>query len=64
MILRLHVRRPLRFPGKLLGRLVFGAIQWSPFVQDGGSRATRGAREPADRAGPAQLFFSSIRISW
>ena len=35
VILLLHLRRPLRFPGSLLGSLVFAAIRWSPFVQDG-----------------------------
>ena len=35
VILLLHVRRPLRFPASLLGSLVFNAIKWSPFVQDG-----------------------------
>jgi beta-hydroxylase len=35
VVLLLHVRRPLRFPVSLLGRAVFGAIRWSPFVQDG-----------------------------
>ena len=35
VILLLHIRRPLHFPASLLGRLVFAAIRWSPFVQDG-----------------------------
>lgn len=35
VVLLLHVRRPLRFPVSLLGRAIFGAIRWSPFVQDG-----------------------------
>ena len=35
VVLLLHVRRPLRFPGSLVGSAVFSAIKWSPFVQDG-----------------------------
>ena len=35
VILLLHLRRPIRFPVSLLGSAIFGAIKWSPFVQDG-----------------------------
>jgi len=35
VVLLIHVRRPLRFPASLIGDAVFGAIKWSPFVQDG-----------------------------
>lgn len=34
VILLLHVRRPLRFPGKVVGSGIFQAIKHSPFVQD------------------------------
>jgi aspartyl/asparaginyl beta-hydroxylase (cupin superfamily) len=35
VVLLFHVRRPLRFPGSLVGSLIFNAIRRSPFVQDG-----------------------------
>lgn len=34
VVLLMHLRRPLRGPGALLGRLVLGAINQSPFVRD------------------------------
>ncbi len=35
VVLLFHVRRPLRFPGSLVGSFIFNAIRRSPFVQDG-----------------------------
>lgn len=35
VVLLLHVRRPLRFPGSLVGSFIFNAIRSSPFVRDG-----------------------------
>lgn len=35
VVLLIHVRRPLWFPASLVGAAIFGAIKWSPFVQDG-----------------------------
>lgn len=35
VILLLHIRRPLRFPGSVVGKAVFAAIRSSPFIQDG-----------------------------
>jgi beta-hydroxylase len=35
VVLLIHVRRPLRFPGSLVGNLIFNAIRTSPFVKDG-----------------------------
>ncbi len=35
VVLLMHVRRPLRFPGSLLGSFIFNTIRRSPFVQDG-----------------------------
>jgi len=35
VVLLLHVLRPMRFPGSLVSKLIFGAIKLSPFVQDG-----------------------------
>jgi beta-hydroxylase len=35
VVLLLHIRRPLRFPGSLVGGLIYHAIRKSPFVQDG-----------------------------
>jgi beta-hydroxylase len=35
VVLLLHVRRPLRFPGSLVGSFIFNAIRSSPFVGDG-----------------------------
>ena len=35
VVLLMHVRRPLRFPGSLVGKLIFNAIRLSPFVRDG-----------------------------
>jgi len=35
VVLLIHVRRPLRFPGSLVGKLIFNAIRLSPFVRDG-----------------------------
>lgn len=35
VVLLIHVRRPLRFPGSLVGSFIFNAIRRSPFVQDG-----------------------------
>jgi beta-hydroxylase len=34
VVLLVHLRRPMRFPGSLLGRLFLTAIKWSPFVRD------------------------------
>ena len=34
-VLLIHVRRPLRFPGTLVGNFIFNAIRKSPFVEDG-----------------------------
>lgn len=34
VVLLLHFRRPLRFPGSLLGKAILTAIRWSPFIQD------------------------------
>src|SRR5262249_18402430 len=35
VILMLHLKRPLRFPGSLLRDLLFAALRASPFVRDG-----------------------------
>ena len=35
MVLLFHVRRPLRFPGSLVGGFIYTAIRKSPFVRDG-----------------------------
>jgi beta-hydroxylase len=35
VVLLIHVRRPLRFPGSLVGNLIYKAIRTSPFVKDG-----------------------------
>jgi len=35
VVLLIHVRRPLRFPGSLVGSFIFNAIRKSPFVEDG-----------------------------
>ncbi len=35
IILMLHVKRPLRFPGSILRDLLFAAVRASPFVKDG-----------------------------
>ena len=35
IILMLHVKRPLRFPGSLIRDLLFAALRASPFVRDG-----------------------------
>lgn len=35
VVLLMHVRRPLRFPGSLVGKFIFNAIRLSPFVRDG-----------------------------
>ncbi len=35
VILMLHVKRPLRFPGSVLRDLLFAALRASPFVRDG-----------------------------
>ncbi|MFQ5417060.1 MAG: aspartyl/asparaginyl beta-hydroxylase domain-containing protein [Myxococcota bacterium] len=35
VVLLMHVRRPLRFPGSLVGDFIFNAIRLSPFVKDG-----------------------------
>jgi ornithine lipid ester-linked acyl 2-hydroxylase len=35
IVLLLHVKRPLRFPGSLFRDLLFGILRASPFVQDG-----------------------------
>ncbi|MFQ5416135.1 MAG: aspartyl/asparaginyl beta-hydroxylase domain-containing protein [Myxococcota bacterium] len=35
VVLLFHVRRPLRFPGSLVGDFIFNAIRSSPFVRDG-----------------------------
>lgn len=34
VVLLVHFRRPMRFPGSLLGRIILTAIQWSPFIKD------------------------------
>ncbi len=34
VVLFLDVRRPLRWPGSLLNRIVLRLISWSPFIQD------------------------------
>jgi beta-hydroxylase len=34
VVLLVHVRRPLRFPGSLIGSFIFNAIRSSPFVRD------------------------------
>jgi len=51
VVLLIHVRRPLRFPGSLVGKLIFNAIRLSPFVRDGRRNledweASFGASEP------------------
>lgn len=35
VILMLHLKRPLRFPGSLVRNLLFAALRTSPFVRDG-----------------------------
>lgn len=35
VVLLIHVRRPLRFPGSLAGNLFMAAVKRSPFVRDG-----------------------------
>jgi beta-hydroxylase len=35
IVLLLHVKRPLRFPGSMLRDMLFGILRASPFVQDG-----------------------------
>ena len=35
VILMLHLKRPLRFPGSLLRDLLFAVLRASPFVRDG-----------------------------
>ena len=35
VVLLLHLRRPVRFPARLLASAIFTAIKWSPFVRDG-----------------------------
>jgi hypothetical protein len=35
IVLLLHVKRPLRFPGSMLRDMLFGVLRASPFVQDG-----------------------------
>lgn len=34
VVLLLHFRRPVRFPGSLVGRAILTAIRWSPFIRD------------------------------
>jgi beta-hydroxylase len=34
VVLLIHFRRPMRFPGSLLGRTILTAIRWSPFIKD------------------------------
>jgi len=35
VVLLMHIRRPLRFPGSLVGGFIYHAIRNSPFVRDG-----------------------------
>jgi beta-hydroxylase len=35
VVLLIHVRRPLRFPGSVVGSFIYNAIRLSPFVRDG-----------------------------
>lgn len=50
IILLLHVKRPLRFPGSLLRDIFFAALRKSPFVQDG----LRNLERWEERRRPAQ----------
>jgi len=34
-VLLIHVRRPMRFPGSIVGSFIYNAIRLSPFVRDG-----------------------------
>ena len=35
MVLLIHFRRPMRFPGSLFGDLFMRAVKASPFIKDG-----------------------------
>jgi hypothetical protein len=53
VVLLMHVRRPLRFPGSVVGWLIFKAIQISPFVRDGQRRLHKWHRDRSrPNAGP------------
>jgi len=45
VVLLLHIRRPLRFPGSWIQNVFFWGIQRSPFVQDAKSNIEEWARE-------------------
>lgn len=55
IVLLLHVKRPLRFPGSILRDLLFVILRASPFVQDGIRNLQRWERSEhiADRPPPA-----------
>jgi beta-hydroxylase len=48
ILLLIHLRRPVRFPGSLVSRAFLGAIRYSPFVQD--ARRNQDAWEDAFEA--------------
>lgn len=45
VVLLIHVRRPLRFPGSLAGSVFLSAVKHSPFVRDGIRNQQRWERE-------------------
>lgn len=61
VVLLIHVRRPLRFPGSLVGSLIFNAIRHSPFVQDG--RKNLAAWEAQFKADSVELVESTAPMT-
>ncbi len=51
VILMLHIKRPLRFPGSLVRDLLFAALRASPFVKDGLRNLELWDKTAKDRAG-------------
>ena len=49
VILMLHIKRPLRFPGSLVRDLLFAALRASPFVKDGLRNLERWDRKTGTR---------------
>jgi beta-hydroxylase len=53
VVLLMHIRRPVKFPASLVRDAIFGAIRWSPFVQDSRRKQRERERPLARVAGPA-----------
>lgn len=53
VVLLLHIRRPLRFPGSLVGGFIYHAIRKSPFVRDGYKNVAEWEKSYAAAAGGA-----------